>query len=614
MISDLTGRSWQEAFWIWKDGLDVTGESLQGPAWAGSQDPNQKLGVAGYGQANYVSGDRLLVYRIDFENHPDATAPVQVVTIRDRLPAETDWTTFELVEVGFGDISVPIAPGTRFFETVVDYAYQDEDYELEVEVHVEVGIEDGEISAIFYSIDPATGLPPPVDVGFLPPEPAKGEADAVPGQGRGQGHLTYSVRPRPNLADGTEIRNVATIQFDFSLEIDTNQVDPLDASKGTDPAKEALHTIDATPPTASVATLPDQSGSDFTVSWSGDDPGGSGVAWYDIYVSIDGGAWERWLKHMSETSADFAGASGHTYAFFAHATDGVGHATLLAPTAQAQTIAGVSFLVNIANRGGVGTGPNIMIPGFVINGTGTKKVLVRAVGPELETYSVTGFLGDPELRVVSAGTVVAANDDWSDAANAAEIAMVANQVGAFPLQNGSKDAAALLDLVPGSYTVKALGVGQTTGVALVEVYDVDDSANPGAKLVNISNRGEVGVGAAIMIPGFVIGGESAKTVLIRGVGPKLADYEVTGVLEDPTLRLFRAGEATPLLTNDNWSDAANAAELAAAAETVGAFALDAGSRDAAVLVTLEPGSYTVKVAGAGGTEGVALVEVYEVPD
>jgi hypothetical protein len=133
-------------------------------------------------------------------------------------------------------------------------------------------------------------------------------------------------------------------------------------------------------------------------------------------------------------------------------------------------------------------------------------------------------------------------------------------------------------------------------------------------VINISNRGEVGVGASIMIPGFVIGGESPKTVLIRGVGPKLTDFDVTGVLEDPTLRLFRSGEAAPMLTNDNWGDGANAVELAAAAGTVGAFALEAGSKDAAVLVTLEPGSYTVKVAGAGGTEGVALVEVYEVPD
>jgi len=132
------------------------------------------------------------------------------------------------------------------------------------------------------------------------------------------------------------------------------------------------------------------------------------------------------------------------------------------------------------------------------------------------------------------------------------------------------------------------------------------------KAVTISNRGEVGVGSAIMIPGFVVGGEGAKTVLIRGVGPKLADFGVEGVLENPTLTVFQ-GEA-PLVTNDDWSDASNATELAAAASAVGAFALDSGSKDAAVLVVLDPGRYTVKVSGVGNTIGVALVEIYEVQE
>ncbi|MEZ5278474.1 MAG: RHS repeat-associated core domain-containing protein [Opitutaceae bacterium] len=551
-----------------------------------SYDPNDKAST-GVGEGGYIDGQGPIEYRIRFENLPTASAAAQQVRISDFLDVKLDWSTLELLEFGLNDAVIVPPEGATGYSGVARVSADPNP--VQCEIHLDPAT--GELTVDLRSFDEETGdWPTDPFAGFLPPNDETG---------RGEGYLRFSIWPMPGLEDGTVIENQASIVFDENEPIITNV---------------AVNTIDTMAPTALVAALGERSAPRFSVSWSGDDAGGSGVERFDVYVSVDGGEWTLWQEGTTETSADYEGTPGSSYAFYVHATDALGFANPVAPTAQAQTIAGVSFLVNIANRGGVGTGPNIMIPGFVINGTGTKKVLVRAVGPELETYSVTGFLEDPELRVVSGGTVVAANDDWSDAANAVEIATVANQVGAFPLKDGSKDAAALLDLVPGSYTVKASGVGQTTGVALVEVYDVDDSANPGAKLVNISNRGEVGVGAAIMIPGFVIGGESAKTVLIRGVGPKLADYNVTGVLEDPTLRLFRAGEATPLLTNDNWSDAANAAELAAAAETVGAFALDAGSKDAAVLVTLEPGSYTVKVSGAGGTEGVALVEVYEVGD
>ena len=101
------------------------------------------------------------------------------------------------------------------------------------------------------------------------------------------------------------------------------------------------------------------------MTWAGDDAGGSGVERYDVYVSVDGGDWTLWQDGTEETSADYEGTAGSSYAFYVHATDALGFANPVAPTAQAQTIAGVSFLVNISNRGGVGTGANIMIPGFV---------------------------------------------------------------------------------------------------------------------------------------------------------------------------------------------------------------------------------------------------------
>ena len=220
---------------------------------------------------------------------------------------------------------------------MVNYAYQDHEYDFEVEVHVEVRIEDGEIFAIFYSIDPETGLPPPVEIGFLPPEPANETDDPVPGAGRGQGHLAYAVMPKPDLTSGTEIRNVATIQFDFSLEIETNQVDPLDPSKGTDPEKEALVTIDADTPTATVGALPASSPSPVAVAWGG--ASASGMHAFDVYVRPQGGAWKSWLVNTTRTSAAFAGAPGTTYEFYAVGTNNVGVRGNYLPVVQASTTA-----------------------------------------------------------------------------------------------------------------------------------------------------------------------------------------------------------------------------------------------------------------------------------
>lgn len=332
----------QEELYIWLTGLDVTGETLRGSRMSGSQDPNQKLGVSGYGEKNYVSAETVLTYRIDFENHADATAPAQVVTIRDRLPDEVDWSTFEILDFGFGDISVSVDPETRFYETVIDYEYEDDEYEFDIEVHVEVSVENGEIFALFYSIDPESGLPPPVDVGFLPPEPEKNPDAIQAGEGRGQGHLTYAVLPQDDLPTDTEIRNVATIQFDFSFDIDTNQIDPLDASKGTDPDKEALVTIDSDIPGAVVEVLPEMTFSDFIVSWGGQSA--SGIRSYNVYYRSDGGVWTPWLSGTDLTSALFVGEQDKAYEFYAVGTNNVGVGDVYMPAVQAVTLTGINEL------------------------------------------------------------------------------------------------------------------------------------------------------------------------------------------------------------------------------------------------------------------------------
>jgi hypothetical protein len=199
-----------------------------------------------------------------------------------------------------------------------------------VEVTAGIHAATGQVFATFLSIDPTTGLPPDVLVGFLPPED---------GTGRGKGYISYSVQPDAGLPTGTQITNVADISFDGQQVITTDQVNDEDPTKGTDPSKEALVTIDSAPPTSSVEPLPSsESSPSFTVTWSGqDDSGGSGVATYSIYVSDDGGAYTPFVVNSANTSALFTGQGGHTYRFYSVATDNVGNVQLTPAAAQAST-------------------------------------------------------------------------------------------------------------------------------------------------------------------------------------------------------------------------------------------------------------------------------------
>ncbi len=266
-------------------------------------------------------------------------------------------------------------------------------------------------------------------------------------------------------------------------------------------------------------------------------------------------------------------------------------------------------LFGLSSRGRVGTGEKILISGVVIGGNEPKQVLIRAVGPSLAALGISGALADPTLRVFKGSTIVAENDDWGSSPNASAAAAVAQRVGAFALGNGSKDAMIVATLEPGAYTVH---VGGGEGVALADIYDA--SENPQAeyqRLIDISTRGEVGTGENVLIGGLVITGNAPKKVLIRGVGPGLAAQGVAGPLADPVLKVFKGSEQ--IATNDNWSaDASAAAQITAAETATGAFHLANGSKDAAIVMTLAPGLYTVHVAGVNNTTGVALVEIYEV--
>jgi predicted Zn-dependent protease len=264
-------------------------------------------------------------------------------------------------------------------------------------------------------------------------------------------------------------------------------------------------------------------------------------------------------------------------------------------------------LTNVSVRSGAGTGDDTLIVGFNISGAGTKPVLLRGVGPTLVAFGVGGVVSDPQLRLFdAAGTQIDLNDDWGgDPA----LAAAGSAAGAFALPARSLDAVLHPRLAAGSYSVQLTTTG-ATGVALVEGYDTEPGGG-GARLTNLSVRSRVGTGDNVLIVGFATSGSAPKTLLIRGIGPTLTSFGVGPgeVLGNPQLLLFNQAGAE-INRNDDWGGATN---LRNAFASVAAFPLDAGSRDAVLLVSLPPGSYTAQVSGVGNTTGVALVEVYELP-
>jgi hypothetical protein len=267
----------------------------------------------------------------------------------------------------------------------------------------------------------------------------------------------------------------------------------------------------------------------------------------------------------------------------------------------------LSGLVNLSVRANAGTGADGLIVGFVIDGSSSKSVLVRGVGPTLRDFGVAGALSDPQLSLYSGAVMTASNDDWSANDNAAQIVGTSVRVGAFSLADRTSDAALMATLENGAYTVQLSGKGTARGVALVEVYDAATSGLN--KLVNLSVRAYIGSDSDVPNLGFVVAGTTARKVMIRAVGPTLGAFGVSDSIADPQLELFRG--ATRIDQNDNWG---GSAALSTTFAEVGAFGFaDATSRDAVLLTTLEPGAYTVVVTGVNGTKGTGLVEVYDVP-
>jgi choloylglycine hydrolase len=339
-----------------------------------------------------------------------------------------------------------------------------------------------------------------------------------------------------------------------------------------------------------------------------------GTAAFSVDATGDGPLTYQWKLN----GAAIAGATNATYSVanvhagdmgFYSVTIGNSGGTTDSDVAILTVAAGRGRLTGLSTRGYVPAGGSLT-PGFYLRGSGSKSLIVRGVGPSLGGYGVTGPLSDPRMDLIPVGNAtLLSNDDWGTNANlpALRAAMP------FPLVEGSKDAAALTTLstaTDSGYTVRIVPSGTTAaGIALAEVYDLDATTSP-VQFASLSTLGFTGTGENVLTPGFIITGDGPKQLLIRAVGPTLGDapYNVPAALADPQFRVVPLGKDFTVASNDNWGGTAT---LQAAFAQTYAFALPTDSRDAAVVVRLPPGGYTVQATGVSNTTGNVLVEVYD---
>jgi uncharacterized protein (DUF1800 family) len=252
----------------------------------------------------------------------------------------------------------------------------------------------------------------------------------------------------------------------------------------------------------------------------------------------------------------------------------------------------------------VQTGNNVLIGGFIVYGSGQKKIAVRGMGPSIP---VPGKLSDPMVELHDAtGAKVASNDNWKTTQQGPLI--TGDQVAAIQASGlaptSDLEAALIVTINPGAYTVVVQGVNNATGVGLMEIYDLDPDGSP-ARLANISTRGNVLTGDNVMIGGFIVRGDVPKRTIVRARGPSLFlnGVPIAGRLMDPAMELRDANGAL-IKANDNWrSD--QQAEIAASSLA------PTDDNEPAVVWTLSPGNYTTIVSGVNNTTGIALVEMYD---
>jgi hypothetical protein len=314
-------------------------------------DPNDMLGPTGYGDAAYIPSDSTVAYEVRFENKPDATGPARQIVVTDTLDPNLDLDTFQLSEITFANQAITVPPGLDHYETTVPMNANGTN--ILVDVQAALDRDTRTLTLTLRAIDQTTGwIPEDPTIGLLYPDDVTG---------RGQGSISYSAAPLAGLPSGTVINNRASIVFDYNDAIAT----PL-----------AHNTLDAAAPTSHVLPLPAvQTDTTFTVQWAGqDEAGGSGIAGYDVYVSVDGGPYALLVGDTTDNSTTVVGQPGHTYAFYSVATDNVGHVEANPADAQTTTLPGNAPTSSVDPLPAVTTTTDFLITWSGSPGTGASRI------------------------------------------------------------------------------------------------------------------------------------------------------------------------------------------------------------------------------------------------
>jgi hypothetical protein len=274
----------------------------------------------------------------------------------------------------------------------------------------------------------------------------------------------------------------------------------------------------------------------------------------------------------------------------------------------------VSQLTNISTRAFVQTGDNVIIGGFIVDGNAPKRVIIRAIGPELIPFGIPDPLADPTLELHdSTGALIASNDNWGTTIIGGIITtdqVAAIRASGYAPTNGM-ESAMIVSLPPGNYTAIVRGINSTMGVGLVDLYDL--SAISSSILSNISTRSLVQTGDSVMIGGFIVEGTQSKRVILRAIGPELTRYGIPNPLADPNLELHNSAGAL-IASNDNWMTTIIGGIIKAdqVRDIMNTGLAPNNPSESAIIANLPPGNYTAIVRGKNIIIGVALVEVYDI--